>query len=190
MTTYYKVLGTDRTPHYGGKGQWPEPDRWLRVEGELVPCGRGLHVCERGDLVQWLGPEIWECEVGEERVRDGDKTVCREARLVRRLETWNERTARLFACDCAERVLPLWEAEYPNDRRAHEAVAVARRYAEGQATAEELAAAGDAARDAAWDAARDAARAAARAAAWDAACCQGRCLDRCLGRCRGRCRGR
>ena len=87
-----------------------------------------------------------------------------------------DRIARLFACDCAERVLPLYEAKHPDDPRPRNAIAVARRYAMGEATSMELAAAraaaraaaGDAARDAAWDAAWDAARDAAWDAAWDA----------------------
>jgi hypothetical protein len=107
-------------------------------------------------------------------VDTGDtKTVVREARLLRRVPTWNERTARLFACDCAERVLPLYERAVPGDTRPRESIAVARRFAAGAATPEELtaawAAAWDAARAAARDAARDAARAAAGAAARAAA---------------------
>jgi len=70
---------------------------------------------------------------------------------------------RHFAVDCAERVQHLM-----TDERSRNALVVARRFAQGQATQEELAAAWAAARDAAW-AARDAARAAAWAAARDAA---------------------
>ena len=72
----------------------------------------------------------------------------------------NDRQRRHFACDCAESVLHL-----ANDPRSSEAVRVARLYADGRATDDELAAAWAAARDAA----RDAARAAAWAAAWAAA---------------------
>jgi hypothetical protein len=117
--------------------------------------------------------------------------------VVLRPELIDERTLRLFACDCAERVvLSIFEREYPDDLRPRQAIEVTRRYANGQATREELAAArnaawstwaatggvawaaawgaaGDAARaavgDAAWAAARAAARAAAGAAAWDVA---------------------
>ncbi len=72
---------------------------------------------------------------------------------------------RLLACDFAEAVLPIFEKEYPNDNRPRNAIAVARRFANGDSSAEELAAA----RDAAWAAAGDAALAAAGAAARDAA---------------------
>jgi len=43
--------------------------------------------------------------------------------LVRRCEHWTARTARLFAAACAERVLPIYEAEYPGDDRPREAIA-------------------------------------------------------------------
>ena len=65
-------------------------------------------------------------------------------------------------CDCAETALRYIPVGEDRPRRA---IAVARLYAEGSATDDELAAA----RDAAWVAAGDAARAAAGAAAWDAA---------------------
>jgi len=55
------------------------------------------------------------------------------------------------------------------DKRSIDAIDIAERHANGQATDDELAAARDAAWDAARAAARVAARAAARAAAWDAA---------------------
>ena len=83
-----------------------------------------------------------------------------------------EREARLFACDCAERALA--RILHP-DPRSVKAIEVARRYAMGTATAEELAAAARSARSAtdAACAAADAACAAcaaAAAAAADAAC--------------------
>jgi hypothetical protein len=100
-------------------------------------------------------------------------------------EAERDRLARLFACNCAERALPAFERERPNDRRPRAALAVARRFAAGEATRLELAAAQDAARDAArdvWAAAKEtttagaaawaavgAAREAAREAAEDAA---------------------
>ena len=91
----------------------------------------------------------------------------------------DDRTLRLFACNCAERALCLFEREYPDDTRPRNAIEVARRFADGAATSAELDSARDSARDAraaaraaAWAAARDsawAARAAAWAAAWDSA---------------------
>ncbi len=185
MSGFYKVLNTDLTSRNGGEYRWAVGEWAPEIEGDLVPCDNGYHVCQTCDLLTWLGPVICEAEIGGQVLRAENKTVARTARIVRVLDTWNERTARLFACDCAERVLPIFERQYPADGRPRMAVDTARRFAEGQATREELAAAGVAARDAAWDAvwaaagaaprdaaraaARDAARAAARVAAWAAA---------------------
>ena len=49
-----------------------------------------------------------------------------------------EKMLRLFGCDCAEHVLHIFEAKYPGDPRPRNAIATARRYANGLATKEEL----------------------------------------------------
>ena len=53
--------------------------------------------------------------------------------------------AHLFAADCAERVLAIFEAEYPDDKRPREAIRVRRLFARGEVTAENWHAAWDAA---------------------------------------------
>ena len=114
-----------------------------------IPLARILEICDINDTL-WAINHV---------IDGGDKIL------------------RLFACDCAEHVLHIFEEHYPNDKRVRECIDVARRFAAGKATIGELAAARDAAWDAAWaagwdaarDAALDAARAAARAAALDAA---------------------
>ncbi len=55
------------------------------------------------------------------------------------------RFERLLACDYAEHVLHIWEDEYPEDTRPRNTIEVSRRYARGEATDEELAAAWSAA---------------------------------------------
>lgn len=86
------------------------------------------------------------------------------------LRCWPEydREWRLLACDFAEQALPIFEAERPDDGSPRNAVEVSRRYADGNATYDELADARDAAWDAAWPAG-DAAQGAAWSAAWAAA---------------------
>ena len=81
-----------------------------------------------------------------------------------------EREIRLFACDCAERALHIWEEKYPDDKRPRQAIETARKYAMGQATQHNLDAASAAAEDAAEDADEDAGNVAwvAAWAAWDA----------------------
>lgn len=61
-----------------------------------------------------------------------------------------DREARLFACDCSENVLHIFEAKFPDDKRPRACIETARRFAHGNATTEEL----SAARAAAWDAER------------------------------------
>lgn len=73
-------------------------------------------------------------------------------------------TMRHIACDIAELALPLYEQAYPDDPRPRNCIAVSRRYADGEATHDELLAA--------WREAEEAARAvpesnaAAKGAAW------------------------
>ena len=174
----YKVTDDRGRSMHGGSGQWRK-NRWRSVSDELKPCVSGLHLCREQDLVHWLGPVIWDAEVHPDAVviEAADKVVASRARVIRRLDTWNDRTSRLFAADCAERVVHLCG----NDPRPREAIEAARRYANGEATDDELVAAWvaawaaaraparAAARAPARAAAREAARAAARAAAWAAA---------------------
>src|SRR3990167_8155885 len=44
-----------------------------------------------------------------------------------------DREIRLMACDCAERVLPLYELRYTDDKRPRLAIEIARKFASGQA---------------------------------------------------------
>jgi hypothetical protein len=138
----------------------------MKAKGDLIPCQNGLHLCRRGDLIKWLGPRIFLAEADPaEIVESADKVVVRRARLVTEFTTWNERSARLFAADCAERVLLIFELKHPEDDRSRKAIEAARQFAHGEIDAAARAAAGAAARAAAGAAARDAAWAAARDAA-------------------------
>ena len=121
---------------------------WVEAQSPGAGLGRAAEgmwrECERGDWLIWL--------VSHPRVAphlaDSDRRL------------------RLVACDCAEAVVHLCA-----DPRSAEAISVARRYAVGEATGQDLAVARDAARVAAWAAARAArvARDAAAVAAREAA---------------------
>ena len=185
---FYKVLDDDMRSMHGGTYRWTVGE-WT-PEVEIDPCLSGYHVCQESDLVYWLGPVICPVDVRQtvRHTMNNPKTVTDQARIHEPLATWNERTQRLFACDCADRVLPIFERKYPDDARPRLSIETARRYAAGESTKEKLtaawyaaraaawgaawdaasAAASDAASDAAWYAARAAAWGAARAAAWDA----------------------
>jgi hypothetical protein len=192
---YYKVLWNNHSC-VSSKMDWTKylpvknddetwaPGKWLpKLRGELELCAKGYHLTDKEHLLDWCrGNQLFEAEIDGETIKGNDKVACRKMRLTRQVEGWNERTLRLFAVWCAREVLKL--VDNP-DQRSVAACDVAEKYANGDATQKELAAAGDAAgaaawaaawdaardaaRDAAWDAARDAARAAAGAAAWAAA---------------------
>jgi len=196
----FKALNTDGNCYRGGHGKWSLPTKnddgtWLpgdwmpAVEGKLIACKNGYHACREGDLLKWLGPAIFDLEYRGDRVDADDKIIVREARLLRRCENWNERTARLFACDCAERVLPIYKRNYHSHKQLRRTIATVRRFADGAASLNELKAGKDAAYGAAkkvahadtasWNVARavswaatintpwDTAIAASQAVAWD-----------------------
>jgi hypothetical protein len=191
---YYKFLSEYGL---GERGRWPWPlpiknkdgswtsgDWTPALNGDPINCKYGYHFCELPDLPVWCLATLYELEVepGGMVIRYDDKSATTaRCRLVRQIEAWDERTARIFACDCAVRVLPIFERKRPGDLRPRWAIETARRYVDGHATDAELAAAVDAAQDAAmaaamavagdadWLIARDAAKAAASAAARNAA---------------------
>ena len=177
----YKVLDSEGRSCNGGNAAWDLPTKnkdgswtagaWMpKIEGDLELCSNGYHLCREDDLPFWLGDTIYEAEYRGEIVEDDEKVVVKEARLIKKCENWNEKTARLFACLCirnthlgdgSERTV--WDLL--TDERSKNAVKVSEKYAKGEATKEELRTAHKAARDAI----RDATEAAMRAARWAAA---------------------
>ena len=122
---YYKVLHEDCRSCHGGSYTWI-PGEWAPEIADVVLYHRGYHLCRRDDLVTWLGPAIWAAEISGDVVVEGeDKVVCGRARIVERL-AWDARIARLFAADCAERVLSIYEAAYPGAACPRRAIDAAR----------------------------------------------------------------
>ena len=101
-----------------------------------------------------------------EKYRDAVKNKEDIIWLLCREQFMSDKDMRLFAVWCAREALKLLKNPDP---RSLNACDVAERFANGQATSDELDAAWFAARDAAWYAASDAAWSAARYAAWSAA---------------------
>jgi hypothetical protein len=164
----YKVLGTDRQSYHGGTGLWRK-GRARTVRGGLIACHNGIHYCRRDQLVRWIGPTIWTFEdlTPDETIDAGDKMVTRKGRIVEKIETWNDTTARLFAADVAEIALVYIPESHRDPFVA--AINAARGFARGEISDKERVAARDAARAAARAAAGGAAWGAAWAAAWAAA---------------------
>ena len=166
--TFYKTLnGLDA--FNGGSGRYPGVGRWTRhLDPDLMePCVYGFHLTEGVDLLRWLGPTIYEAEPCPDHplVDAGDKVVTCRVRLTRKL-TFDDRVARLFAADCAESaLLGVRAAGFEPDVRSWRAVDVARRFASGDASHEDMSAARSAARSAAGSAAWSASGSASRSAA-------------------------
>jgi len=123
-------------------------------------------------FLQADGPIACLVEVSEPISTEGDVEtgfvqVSRERRLLAVRDLRSD--LRLFACECSERVLYLYEREYPGDDRPRRAIQVARDHACDRAMAAELRSAWVLARSA-WHAARSggAARCAAMSA-WGSA---------------------
>jgi len=177
----YKVLKKDGSVIYG-RGKWhlpngKRPGKWMPAVDKLVMCNSGYHLTDAKHLIEWIDEALFEAEYKGDMLIGDNKIVVSQARLVRKLDNWNERTERLFACDCAERVIHIFEKQYPKDKRLRNTINTSRNYANGKASKEELyaalaaalATARAAAVAAALAAAGAAALATARAAAVDAA---------------------
>ena len=178
MEKLYKILDENGDSCNGGNISWSlpkkqedgswKPGEWMpRIEGELIACENGYHLCRGKDLMDWLNECIFEATYRGNFVEDANKIVVREARLLRKYENWNEETARLFACWCV-RNTPLMDGrtvwDLLTDTRSRKAVEIAEEYVAGKSSKKKLAAAWDAA----WNVTvplRAGARAASRAAA-------------------------
>jgi len=157
---YYKFLTEDNRGEYSGYDYTPylpkgsEPGEWLpeiSIEN-LKECADGYHACKPVQLLYWINAQLYEVELSGKIIDSDSKSYAQRMRFVRKVETWNEKTAQQFNIWCAEQVIP------------SEMIEVARRYTNGEATDAELAAAWVAALAAALAAALDAALAAARGA--------------------------
>lgn len=140
--TYYKAFRSDGRTLLG-RPAWPlpkdnEPGEWVEVEGPLVPYQNGLHVMRECDLSFWPGPILYEVEVDGETVTTHHEVVARRARLLRKIETWNERTLCAWLADCVDRVLLVFEKECPEDDGPRRAIEAIRAWLRGEITMRQL----------------------------------------------------
>ena len=153
MTTYYKFLskggqathGKHSTPFYWNlptkneeTGEWT-PGEWMPpVRGALARCQNGYHATTLENLTKWALEELYEVEFKkppQEDLLQPDKVFGKQARLLRHIETWNERTMVAWACDCAEHTLKIFEDKYPDDKRPRLAIETARSWLRGEVPA-------------------------------------------------------
>ena len=133
-------------------------------DGPIVICESGLHGSRklRDALIYAPGSYLCRVEMWGDVTEYDDKLVARHRHVIAAQDVSAE--LRLWACWCVRQQWHLL-----TDERSRNAIVVAERFAHGEATRGELAAAWAAARDAARAAARSAARDAALSAAWAAA---------------------
>ena len=150
MVRAFHFLNVDMTSGYGNEPPWSVGERRELPKGQgPILCERGYHSCRTwlNALTYSPGPVACIVEVGRV-TRDEDKQVGRWRRLVAAVDA--SKQLRLFACDCAERAL---QAERGGGREpaaaSWKAVEVARRFANDEATLDELSAAASAAYSAA-----------------------------------------
>ncbi len=105
----FKFLGAGSVGRFSGF-VWPALGEWLSVDGPLDPCVSGIHVCRTGDLPYWLDDELWEVEVGGDRLDLLEQVVVRRARLISRVEAWDTLAAAL-ASGCLHELRRLAERE-------------------------------------------------------------------------------
>ena len=144
----------------------------LTHDGPVVPCESGLHMSVRAidALTHAPGAMVARVRISGEVVAHGNDKWAASRREMLTDYVDATRVLHEFGCWCATNAMDVCEARgVAVDPRSRNAVVVKRRWLDGKATAEDLAAARDAAWDPAWAAARAAARDAARAAAWAAA---------------------
>ena len=181
----YKCLGEGHESPYTGL-VWPvETGDWTPARKPVL-CRSGWHLSSLAGLAGHLvRGELWEAEGRGEHVSGDDKAAYSQVRLVRQVGKVEKYQLHELACDFAEHVLHLWEVKFPQDLRPRQAIEVSRRFARGEATAEELERSLFAARNALYDdtvchnGASYAALAATEAASWPTTCAEAACAAVC-----------
>jgi len=143
--TYYKFMQEGcRDPLT--QTQW-QPGKWMpAVEGEyVVEKGEGkiignlYHFCRALPLDLMIGTDA---ELYEFAVEPGGEVVeycygcftTARCRITRRVKTWNKKVMRNLVCDYAERVLPVFEKQYPDNPHLRQALEATRKFVNGQVT--------------------------------------------------------
>ena len=127
--------------------------KWHIHRGSLDMCQAGFH-CSQGiyQAFSFVQGEILakvECE-GRSIIQD-DKEVYEKMRIVRAYK-WQKRDSIALAIYAAKLVLPIFEKQYPNDKRPHEAIEATVRYLKNPTKKNRIAATTWAAEAATWSA--------------------------------------
>lgn len=110
-------------------GEWADAEAAVSSVAdspEQIPC-----LYRSSGVMGALDEVLCEAEYEGECSAWGDMLYVERARITHVCARWTSTTARLFACDCAERTLPLYESRRRDDHRPRLAVGAGRRYARG-----------------------------------------------------------
>jgi hypothetical protein len=110
----YKFLRRDGVSVFA-QFRWPLPNggpgAW--VEGEVAPCQRGIHACRPPDLPLWVNDVLYEIELDGDIVEEPTKVVAPRARLLRRVDPWDDELRASYTRMCADRALKLAQSTSP-----------------------------------------------------------------------------
>jgi len=115
----YKVLNQGGRSDFTG-WDWPLPEQdqpgaWVVAEGELRLCHNGIHASTAEQLPHWLGMELWEIELDGEIRHEEAALLASRARLVAKVEAWDESMRKRFAQWCLERAREIARSYPPGE---------------------------------------------------------------------------
>jgi hypothetical protein len=85
----------------------PSPGGWLDGGTPLVQCERGVHLARKEELAHWLHDELWLVEYDGAAEPGSDCLIVERARLLRRIEAWDEPMAMRFAVAARDHLVEL-----------------------------------------------------------------------------------
>jgi hypothetical protein len=111
----HKFLHRDGTTVFT-RFRWPlpggEPGSW--VEATVDPCRSGVHACRPSDLPYWVGRDaLYEIELDGEITPMRTKVVASRARLLGRVEAWDDALRDAYTRMCADRAMELVRGATP-----------------------------------------------------------------------------
>jgi hypothetical protein len=108
----YKFLRADGSTVFSGF-RWPlpgdRPGAW--VHAAVDPCRSGIHACRPDDAPYWVGPTLYEIELGGEIVEERTKVIASRGRLLRRVTAWDDGLRDAFTRMCADHAHEIARAE-------------------------------------------------------------------------------
>ena len=127
--TYYKWLTPDRTTTYQGV-KWPKRvGVWTPNEPPAL-CASGWHLATFEGIGTHASDNavLWIAEGRGENDKQNDKIAFTSARLVSEVGTLTQAIAVQWSIECAKRTLKHYEARYPTDKRARQAIQAAAKW--------------------------------------------------------------